>query len=73
MSGWCTTRRLNYSKINNFGAAACRGDYFLLLNNDTEMIDGGCIRRCSDIVDERMSESSVQSSCMRTIRSSMPV
>ena len=23
----------NYSKINNFGAAACRGDYFLLLNN----------------------------------------
>ena len=34
----------NYSKINNFGAAACRGDYFLLLNNDTEMIDGGCIR-----------------------------
>ncbi len=33
----------NYSKINNFGAAAARGEYFLLLNNDTEMIDGGAI------------------------------
>lgn len=34
----------NYSKINNFGANAARGSYFLLLNNDTEMIDGNCIR-----------------------------
>lgn len=34
----------NYSKINNFGAAAARGEYFLLLNNDTEMIDGAAIR-----------------------------
>lgn len=34
----------NYSKINNFGAKAAKGEYFLLLNNDTEMIDGGCIR-----------------------------
>lgn len=34
----------NYSKINNFGAAAAKGEYFLLLNNDTELIDGGCIR-----------------------------
>lgn len=33
----------NYSKINNFGVAAARGDYLLLLNNDTEMIDGACI------------------------------
>lgn len=33
----------NYSKINNFGVLAARGDYFLLLNNDTEMIDGTCI------------------------------
>lgn len=33
----------NYSKINNFGALAAQGDYFLLLNNDTEMIDGTCI------------------------------
>lgn len=34
----------NFSKINNFGAASAKGDYFLLLNNDTEMIGSGCIR-----------------------------
>ena len=28
----------NYSKINNFGASKAKGDYFLLLNNDTELI-----------------------------------
>lgn len=34
----------NYSKINNFGVKAAKGDYYLLLNNDTEMIDGAAIR-----------------------------
>lgn len=34
----------NFSKINNFGASAAKGEYFLLLNNDTEIIDGSCIR-----------------------------
>lgn len=29
----------NYSAINNFGAAQANGDYFLFLNNDTEIID----------------------------------
>lgn len=28
----------NYSKINNFGASHATGDYFVLLNNDTEVI-----------------------------------
>lgn len=28
----------NYSAINNFGAEYAKGDYFLLLNNDTELI-----------------------------------
>ena len=28
----------NYSAINNFGAAHAKGDYLLLLNNDTEII-----------------------------------
>ena len=28
----------NYSKINNFGASVAKGEYILLLNNDTEVI-----------------------------------
>lgn len=28
----------NYSKINNFGVSASKGEYILLLNNDTEVI-----------------------------------
>ena len=28
----------NYSKVNNFGVKAAKGDYVLLLNNDTEVI-----------------------------------
>lgn len=33
----------NYSAINNYGAEAARGEYILLLNNDTQLIDGDCI------------------------------
>lgn len=45
----------NYSKINNFGAKAAKGDYFLLLNNDTEVINGNWMTemmgycQCSDV------------------------
>lgn len=34
----------NFSKINNFGVKAANGTYILLLNNDTEIIAGSCIR-----------------------------
>ncbi len=33
----------NYSKINNFGAQYAKGDYYLLLNNDIEMINPDCL------------------------------
>lgn len=33
----------NYSAINNFGAKYAKGDYLLLLNNDTEIINATCI------------------------------
>lgn len=29
----------NFSRINNFGASHANGDYFLLLNNDTEIVN----------------------------------
>lgn len=35
----------NFSAINNFGAAHAKGAYLLLLNNDTEMIHGDCLRQ----------------------------
>lgn len=33
----------NYSAINNFGATFAKGEYLLLLNNDTEIINEGCL------------------------------
>lgn len=33
----------NYSKINNFGAKEAKGEYLLLLNNDTEIINPECL------------------------------
>ena len=32
-------KEFNYSAINNFGAKYCQGEYLLLLNNDTEVIN----------------------------------
>ncbi|MDD6057571.1 MAG: glycosyltransferase family 2 protein [Clostridiales bacterium] len=33
----------HYSRLNNFGVMQARGSYFLLLNNDIELMDGECI------------------------------
>ena len=33
----------NYSAINNFGAQYANGEYLLLLNNDTEIINADCL------------------------------
>lgn len=33
----------NYSKLNNFGAAQAKGSYYLLLNNDIELIQEDCL------------------------------
>jgi len=33
----------NYSEINNFGASFAKGEYLLLLNNDTEVIGADCL------------------------------
>lgn len=35
----------NYSRINNFGVEHAKGDYILLLNNDTEMINDDCLEQ----------------------------
>ncbi len=34
----------NFSKINNFGAKYAKGEYLLLLNNDTEIITPECLQ-----------------------------
>lgn len=39
----------NFSRINNCGAAYARGEYFLLLNNDTELIEPGSIKEMLDV------------------------
>ncbi len=52
----------NYSAINNFGAKYAKGEYFLLLNNDTELINpntlwemlGYCMREDVGIVGAKL-------------------
>lgn len=36
-------REFNYSAINNYGASFAKGEYLLLLNNDTEIIESGLL------------------------------
>ena len=38
-------KAFNYSAINNFGAASARGEYLLLLNNDTQILEADSIAR----------------------------
>ena len=38
-------RPFNYSAINNFGASHAEGEYLLLLNNDTKILEGESIAR----------------------------
>ena len=33
----------NYSAINNYGVSFAKGEYLLLLNNDTEIINPDCL------------------------------
>lgn len=39
----------NYSRINNLGAKEANGEYVLLLNNDTEMIEPDSIKEMLDV------------------------
>ena len=36
-------KEFNYSAINNYGAGFAKGEYLLLLNNDTEIINEDCL------------------------------
>lgn len=36
-------KEFNYSAINNFGAQFAKGEYLLLLNNDTSIINSNCL------------------------------
>lgn len=38
-------REFNYSAINNYGASFAKGEYILLLNNDTEIINEDCLEQ----------------------------
>ncbi len=38
-------REFNYSAINNYGATFAKGEYILLLNNDTEIINEDCLEQ----------------------------
>lgn len=38
-------KEFNYSAINNFGVEQSHGEYVLLLNNDTEMINPDCLEQ----------------------------
>ena len=39
------TEGFNYSKLNNFGVKFAKGSYYLLMNNDIEMIGNDWMKR----------------------------
>ena len=45
-------KAFNYSAINNFGAASARGEYLLLLNNDTQILKADSIARMQRLARE---------------------
>lgn len=66
-------KEFNYSAINNYGAAFAKGEYLLLLNNDTEIINEDCLEERLATVCAVMLELSVPECVMRTIRFSTQV
>ena len=62
----------NYSSINNFGVQYAKGEYFLLLNNDTEIINDDCLEELLGYCTEKMWVLWVRDCITKMIRSSMP-
>ncbi len=46
-------REFNYSAINNYGASFAKGEYLLLLNNDTEIINPDCLEELLGLLHEK--------------------
>ena len=63
----------NYSAINNYGASFAKGEYLLLLNNDTEIINPDCLEELLGYCMRKDVGAVVQDFIMRMIRSSMQV
>ena len=61
----------NYSAINNFGASFASGEYLLLLNNDTELLEPDSIKEMLGFCSVRMWGSWEQDCFMQMTPSSM--
>ena len=63
----------NYSAINNYGASFAKGEYLLLLNNDTEIINPDCLEELLGYCMREDVGAVAPDFIMRMIRFSMPV